>query len=1049
MGGFRIPGTDIGWEPDTSQWGVGDVSLDPDRIINDAIEGIEDYTDDLDKFVLEDLLGIELELPDLPAQLKGVLLTKQGNINHIPVVYGTRLVGGHRTFVGTTGTNNEYLHLVYALCEGEVEAIASIYINDTEIAVGDLDGSGNVNAGVFNGLCRIKKYVGTDAQTADADLVSEVTDWTTNHRLRGVAYVYIRCKWDQDNRAFGSFPRIKAMVQGKKLYDPRDLSTAYSTNPALCLYDYLTDTRYGRGLPAADLDVTSFEDAADYCETQVTPYTAAGYTDDTFACNGVLDTGRTVLANIKPLLDSCRGWMPYLAGKWTLVLDKAETPSFTFDKTNIIGSMQISRGGKTTRFNRVQATYASPAENYEPDITLFDSSAFRTEDNGLLLESRITLPFETDVYRANRLAELKMKQSRQGIVVKFKATLAALEVATGQVVYMTHDTPGWTSKAFRARVDLLPNATVAVVLTEYESSVYNLTAQTAAATPPDTNLPDPNTVAVPSGLALVSTGQALVAQDGTLTVRIKATWTPSADIFVSSYDVEFKKSADSNWIPAANPIGQAAAETFIHNVQDNVNYDVRIRARNTNDAVSAWLASTNHLIATTANAIAAATATLAASITGQGALATQNTADWQTDISGTGIPDDNADVTSANTAAAITGQGALATLNTVDTAQIVAAAVEAAQLATNAITAIKISANAVTETKILDNAVSTGKIATNAVTANEIAALTITAAEIAANTITAAKIAALTITAAEIAAGTITAAKMNVANLSAIVADLGSVTAGSIVSASYRTATSGQRIDINNDTANSIVFFGSNGTTVEELASIGAQLTVDVIAEFGTLTTTNARIAAKLKSYLKSCLHAECAGGAVSAAYISHTGSHSGGKGIEVYTNGARGININAVGGYGAYIEGQTAAADVAPLVVRPNGAGIPSHSVAEGSFWTNTAGDVYYYDGANWARLLLEGRGDVDRASLNTGTTSLAGSVSSESFSVAIELEPYSFFPMIHNTTTGTDLKQQRFIAITGNSSDLASADSPCFEFVSAATGNNTWDVDFRYINA
>ena len=83
-------------------------------------------------------------------------------------------------------------------------------------------------------------------------------------------------------------------------------------------------------------------------------------------------------------------------------------------------------------------------------------------------------------------------------------------------------------------------------------------------------------------------------------------------------------------------------------------------------------------------------------------------------------------------------------------------------------------------------------IQTGTVTANQIAANTITAAKIAANTITAAKIASGTITATQIAANTITGAKIasktitadkiSVTSLSALTANLGTVTAGSLTS---------------------------------------------------------------------------------------------------------------------------------------------------------------------------------------------------------------------------------------------------------------------------
>jgi len=56
----------------------------------------------------------------------------------------------------------------------------------------------------------------------------------------------------------------------------------------------------------------------------------------------------------------------------------------------------------------------------------------------------------------------------------------------------------------------------------------------------------------------------------------------------------------------------------------------------------------------------------AASISGQGSLATQDDADWGTDVTGPNKPADNADVTANNQAASISGQGSLATQDNAD-----------------------------------------------------------------------------------------------------------------------------------------------------------------------------------------------------------------------------------------------------------------------------------------------------------------------------------------------------------------------------------------------
>lgn len=61
---------------------------------------------------------------------QGVLLNKQSNNANIPVIYGTRLVGGVRTFLETSGNDNQYLYGVLVLAEGEINAITSIKFDD-------------------------------------------------------------------------------------------------------------------------------------------------------------------------------------------------------------------------------------------------------------------------------------------------------------------------------------------------------------------------------------------------------------------------------------------------------------------------------------------------------------------------------------------------------------------------------------------------------------------------------------------------------------------------------------------------------------------------------------------------------------------------------------------------------------------------------------------------------------------------------------------------------------------------------------------------------
>jgi len=576
--------------------------------LNDiGLGGLEDIVDVLDPITglannlwdeFTDLVGDFLELfIDIPNPedylIDGILLNKQSNTSFLPVVYGEQRLGGTIVFLTTTGTNNDYLHVVLALCEGEIESIDTVYLDDVD----STDSR-------FSGLVTVTKYTGTDTQAADSTLVSEVTDWTTSHQLLGVAYVYVKLQWDKD--AFTRLPTINCDVKGRKVKDIRTSphTTAYSNNPALCIRDYLTNDRYGKGLAETLIDDTAISDAADECETQIQDNTASPSAQiNKFACDGVLNTQNQIFDNIKALLSSCMGWLPVVAGQYTLVLDKAETiaspdTTFTFDEDNIIGGWSFGMKGKRDRYNRVTMKFRNPDRSWQSDVVVEDNPTLRVEDNNTLLETEVTLPFDTSPYRAQYKAEVALKQSRENIYCSFSATTEAWNVSVGQVVYVTHTTPGWTKKLFRViSLNLMSNGLVSVKLKEYAATVYDRTIPAEHNTAPDTNLPNPYSVAAPTNLALTSgTSTLYIRSDGTIGTRAKITWTPSTDIFVSEYVIEFKESSSSTWIPAGLAKGLNTGEAIINDVNDGTNYDVRVKAVNSLGIDSSYITITNQTV---------------------------------------------------------------------------------------------------------------------------------------------------------------------------------------------------------------------------------------------------------------------------------------------------------------------------------------------------------------------------------------------------------------------------------------------------------------------
>ena len=547
-------------------------------------------------YAANEVLGLTPDAPEMPSldsKAQGILFNDASPVAPIPVVYGSRKVGGTRVFIEASGEENEYLHLVLSLAEGQINAINTVYLND--IATTDSK---------FDGFVEVTKYTGSDSQTADSNLVSRVASWTSAHRLQGTAYLYIRLKYDQDVFP-GGLPTITADVDGIKVYDPRTSSSVFSNNPALCIRDYLTNARYGRGIPTSMIDDTSFSAAANYCEETVSK---GGTTAQRYTCDGVVDTSRTSLEIVRELLTSCRGMLVFTGGKYKLVIDKPETAAFTFDEDNIVGSWQISLGSKTNTYNRIRAEFFNPDRSWQGDIAVVESSTLRTADNNLLLEREIQLPFTSNIYTAKQIATMALNQSRQQIMTTFTATIEGTRCEVGDVVYVTHSTPGWTNKKFRVMAMSLKNdGHVTISLLEYADSVYDFGTIAVVDDAPNTNLPDPSTVAQP-GLPAISEEIYVTREGAGVKAKAILTWTAAPDIFVRQYEVQYKLTSASTYTSA----GTTSGTTF--DVLDIApgTYDFRVKAINSIGVSSGWKTTTQEIFGLLAKPSALTNLTLSA-----------------------------------------------------------------------------------------------------------------------------------------------------------------------------------------------------------------------------------------------------------------------------------------------------------------------------------------------------------------------------------------------------------------------------------------------------
>jgi len=544
---------------------------------------------------------------------RGILLNKQSNDANIPVIYGERLVGGTRVFMETSGTDNTYLYMAIVMAEGEINSIEEIRVDDkavtwasslsdgTEVEVGSGDSNFYKDS---ESLIRVEPFFGTDSQAA-SDLLSTLSSWGSNHRLRGLCYLALRFKWNQD--AFTGIPKVQAKIKGKKVVtlasNLSEQTASFSTNPAFCLLDYLRNERYGKGIATSEIDLQSFYDASQVCVTQVTPYSGASDIN-IFDTNTVLDTSQKIIDNVRELLKGCRGYLPYTGGKYRLIIETTGSASITLTEDDIIGGYNLSIPTKNERYNRVIVGFVNPARNFQVDevqfppiddsgLTSADQHAtMKTADGGFLLEGRFSFKTLTSPYQAEEMAEVILRRSREAITLGLNVSFDAYDLAIGDIVNITHSSLGFSAKAFRVMgLTFNEDFTIGLSLVEYQASHYTWASKAQVSSTPSTNLPNPFTIQPPASVTL--TDQLIEYNDGTVIVALDVAIGASPDSFIDFYQVEYKLSTDSNFIIYAQGSG---LNHRVLNVIDQSTYDVRVKAVNTLGVSSTYVSAQRTII---------------------------------------------------------------------------------------------------------------------------------------------------------------------------------------------------------------------------------------------------------------------------------------------------------------------------------------------------------------------------------------------------------------------------------------------------------------------
>jgi len=469
----------------------------------------------------------------------GHLITSTGVNDCVRVVYGKTRVAGNRVMINAGGTDNKKLTVVLVWSEGPCSGLVSdgsgylIYFDHRRMQYYE----------TFNGydLVSLRFHNGDGTQTVDALAKDSNGLAAWDESMRWSCYSVFRLSYHED--AWNSLPQITATIQGRTLYDPRDGTTQWGTgaypqsrNPALVWYDFMTNKRYGGGIPMSLINEQSVIDAANALDTL------------TIQFDGVIIDRRPFIENLNSILESSRCFMYWSQGQYYIKVSQYDTPVMRLkeeDFKTLPDQFSINIPGIPETPNQVNIVFQDPDDNYvAKTISVQDSSYLSTDEGDRT--SQMALVGIAHYQRAVELGAYYLKRQRYNKTFSVVTSPRTIALDPGDLVYATHSFTGWSSTTLRVQsTTLAPDGNVSLTLMEESSAIYDMSGvQVSTHSSYESTLPDHKATLTSPTNCDWSTGPDEQTEDNIHDAYI----TFKCDNMGSySYTFRWRKSNDPNW----------------------------------------------------------------------------------------------------------------------------------------------------------------------------------------------------------------------------------------------------------------------------------------------------------------------------------------------------------------------------------------------------------------------------------------------------------------------------------------------------------------------
>lgn len=236
-------------------------------------------------------------------------------------------------------------------------------------------------------------------------------------------------------------PSVTAVIMGKKVYDTRTKTTAYSTNPAMCLRDFMLSKRYGLGrwITADDLDEDSWNRVADYCDEEISFLDASGATIKAkrFELNMVIDQKNSALDWVQEILANFQGYLTLTNGKFKLHVEQQTDVSYKFNDDNC-SDLSVTPLSLNDTPNKYTVKIIDPRNNWSSVACNVEDYADQKERQKIITKE-VNLNGTTSQYQALRLARFYRDQNLAcPLTLSWKTGINGMHLEPGDVVTISY-----------------------------------------------------------------------------------------------------------------------------------------------------------------------------------------------------------------------------------------------------------------------------------------------------------------------------------------------------------------------------------------------------------------------------------------------------------------------------------------------------------------------------------------------------------------------------------------------------------------------------------